>query len=106
VTVYVDDWRQPARVGRIYGKWSHLFAGPSDDVEELHAFAASLGLHREWFQDELWPLAHYDVTESKRRQATALGAVPIGWRQAAHRMREALNQARQAAAAGATGDTS
>ena len=43
----------------------HLTA---DSADELHAFAASVGLRREWFQSHrLW---HYDITTwSKRRRA-------------------------------------
>ena len=76
MSVYVDDWQQPARVGRYSARWSHLTA---DTVEELHTFAARLGLRRAWYQDSghRW---HYDVTESKRGQAITLGARPIGWR--------------------------
>jgi hypothetical protein len=73
MTVYVDDARIPARVGRWDSSWSHLFA---DTQDELHAFAARLGLRRSWFQDPTVtgkPLAakpgsraaenwHYDVT--------------------------------------------
>ncbi|WP_375539284.1 DUF4031 domain-containing protein [Mycolicibacterium sp. CBMA 335] len=40
MTVYVDDMRMPARVGRIEARWSHLIA---DTDVELHAFAASIG---------------------------------------------------------------
>lgn len=93
MTVYVDDARIPATVGRLDSAWSHLFA---DTTEELHAFAQRLGLRRSWFQDPVKtgkPKArpgsrashnwHYDVTESKRRQAVALGAVEVSWRQAA-----------------------
>jgi hypothetical protein len=80
MTVYVDDMRIPARVGKISGRWSHLFVGPGEDVQELHDFAAAIGLRRSWFQDR-WPLAHYDVTDSKRQQAIAAGAVPITWRE-------------------------
>lgn len=90
MTVYVDDVRIPATVGRFTAKWSHLTA---DTREELHEFAARLGLRRSHFQDpvvngkpratpgtraaENW---HYDVTESKRQQAIRLGAVPVPWR--------------------------
>ncbi len=95
MTVYVDDWRQPARVRRFNRTWSHLIVGPHDDLEELHAFAARIGLRRDSFQDEPWPLAHYNVTEPKRRQAIAAGAVPITWREAGRQMREALSRARQ-----------
>ncbi len=71
--VYVDDFRIPATVGRIKGRWSHLSA---DDDETLHAFAASLGLKREWFQPGTRPEAnHYDVTDAKRSEAIRMGAV-------------------------------
>ncbi|MEU0497967.1 DUF4031 domain-containing protein [Mycobacterium sp. NPDC006124] len=93
MTVYVDDARIPARVGRLSSIWSHLFA---DSPEELHDFAVRLGLRRSWFQDptktgkpfrakpgsraaQNW---HYDVTEGKRRQAVALGAVEVSSREA------------------------
>lgn len=92
MTVYIDDARIPAQVGRHRTTWSHLFA---DTQEELHAFAARLGLRRSWFQDPVKtgkPKArpgsraaqnwHYDVTEGKRRQAVALGALEVGWRDA------------------------
>lgn len=88
MAVYVDDFRVPARVKGISGRWSHMTA---DSREELHAFAARIGLQRKWFQDpvaqgkakpgtrfaEKW---HYDVTDSKRLQALELGAVAISWR--------------------------
>jgi hypothetical protein len=54
-------------------RWSHLTA---DDKDELHTFAARLGLQRSWFQDKPRGLWHYDVPDSKRQQAIALGAVP------------------------------
>lgn len=75
MTVYVDDMRMPARVGRISAKWSHLMA---DTDDELHEFAARLGLKRSWHQKPGTPLSHYDVTDSKRDEALRMGAVPIG----------------------------
>ena len=88
MTVYVDDIRIPARVGRMTARWSHLTVGPDDDIAELHAFAARLGLRRVWFQDKPWPHAHYDVTDSKRLQAIKNGAVAVTWRDAgAQRLR-------------------
>lgn len=74
MTVYVDNFRAPARVGRISGRWSHLTA---DDRDELHAFAERLGLQRSWFQDKGDGYWHYDVTDAKRAEAIRLGAVPI-----------------------------
>jgi len=80
MTVYVDNFRVPARVGKITGRWSHLFVAPGDDLGELHAFATAIGLRRAWFQDKR-PLPHYDVTDSKRHQAIAAGAVAISWKE-------------------------
>lgn len=92
MAVYVDDFRTSAQVGR--GRpsvWSHMTA---DSREELHEFAAKLGLRRSWFQDpcvngkykpkpgsrhaENW---HYDVTETVRQKAIAAGAVEVSWRE-------------------------
>lgn len=66
MAVYVDAegirWR-----GR---EWSHLVA---DSLDELHTFAARLGLQRRWFQSKsLYP--HYDVTASVRARALSMGA--------------------------------
>lgn len=78
MTVYVDDAKIPATVGRIKARWSHLFA---DTQDELHEFAASIGLKRAWFQgpprhDPFW---HYDVTEGKRQEAIRAGAQQVDW---------------------------
>jgi hypothetical protein len=96
MTVYVDDWRQRARVGRITARWSHLTVGPGDDLEELHVFAARIRLRRSWFQDKPWPRAQYDATDSKRQQAIAAGPVPVTWRDAARQRSRAVDVARQA----------
>lgn len=69
MTVYVDDAVHPWRGQR----WAHLMA---DTLEELHAFAALLGIPRRAFQDKTSG-AHYDVTTQLREQAIALGATAI-----------------------------
>ena len=73
MAVYLDDWRQPARLGTVDDRWSHLVA---DDEEELHAFAARMGMRRAWYQHkESRPhQGHYDVPERARSRALALGA--------------------------------
>jgi hypothetical protein len=76
MTVYVDDMRMPARVGRISARWSHLMA---DTDEELNAFAAQLGLQRSWAQYPGTWKSHYDVTDAKRHRAIQMGARPIGY---------------------------
>jgi len=67
--VYVDNaafaWR-----GR---RWAHLMA---DDLDELHAFAARLGIPRRAFQDRRSG-AHYDIDAATRARAIALGARPL-----------------------------
>ncbi len=69
MAVYVDDavtlWRGQ--------RWAHLMA---DTLEELHAFAARLGLPRRAFQNKTSG-AHYDVPAPMREHAIALGAVAI-----------------------------
>lgn len=95
MTVYVDNWRQRAKLGRYPGLWSHLMVGPGDDLAELHEFAASIGMRREWFQDEPWPRAHYDVPEFRRRMAIEAGAVEISCREGARMRLAALAERRR-----------
>jgi hypothetical protein len=90
MTVYVDDFRVQARVGRLNARWSHLTVGPDDDIEELHRFAVGIGLRRSWFQGPpKHRHPHYDVTDSKRQQAIAAGAVAITWREAGQMLADA-----------------
>lgn len=77
MAVYVDEpiWERGGLM------WCHLTA---DADEELHAFAAGLGLRRSRFQSKPgrpWT-DHYDITEHKRRRAVAGGAVEITTREA------------------------
>jgi hypothetical protein len=87
MAVYVDDWRQPATVGPVTARWSHLTA---DTTEELHTFARLIGLRRAWFQGHAHDRLrdHYDVTDRLRDEAIAHGAVAVTWRQAARARRE------------------
>ena len=85
MTVYVDNFRCPATVGGLRGRWSHLTA---NTPAELHAFALLIGLQPVWFQGRCksgpCPTAggvcvhfHYDVTDGKRKRAIERGAIPI-----------------------------
>jgi hypothetical protein len=67
MAVYVDNERIEWR-GRL---WCHLVA---DSLDELHAFAARIGLRRSWFQDRA-SFPHYDVTTEVRERALRSGAV-------------------------------
>ncbi len=54
----------------IYTDGTHLVTdGP---LEELHEFAESIGLRREWFQDHRHP--HYDLMGAKKKLAIERGA--------------------------------
>ena len=69
MAVYVDDVGHRFR-GMVM---CHLWA---DDVEELHAFAAKLGMRRSWFQcppKASWE--HYDISLDLKQMALALGAI-------------------------------
>lgn len=48
----------------------HMYA---DTLPELHVFAKSIGLKREWFQDHK-KLKHYDLNDGRRRAAVKMGA--------------------------------
>lgn len=56
--------------------WCHMVSDLSE--EELHEFAAHIGLRRAWAQ--LRPkasAAHYDLTPSRRIRAVAAGAIEV-----------------------------
>lgn len=74
MSVYVDD----AFVGSDWGKWTGGGHMQADTLDELHAFAQSIGLRREWFQDRPGrpERAHYDLTSGKRDAAILAGAIP------------------------------
>jgi hypothetical protein len=68
-------------------------------IEALHAFAARLGLKREWLHAD--PAgsdisSHYDLTPGKRALAVKIGAEEVSGREQA-RMRRAKRAARRAA---------
>jgi hypothetical protein len=69
VAVYIDqaiwDWHGL--------KWAHLLA---DDTDELHRFAARMGVHRTSYQGPpKTSIPHYDLTGFERRRAIAAGAI-------------------------------
>lgn len=70
MSVYVDklrDW------GWKLGPSCHLIA---DTIEELHEFAARLGLKRQWFQHNS-SCPHYDLTAGRRAMAVQLGVTEL-----------------------------
>ena len=57
-------------------EWCHMVSDES--LEELHEFAARIGLKRKAFQSVSRP--HYDLRPSKRRLAVSMGAEEVGMR--------------------------
>jgi hypothetical protein len=78
VTILVDHPIWPWR-GR---RWAHLVSDTSYD--ELHVFAAGLGIPRRTFQGD-----HYDVPEELRTVAITRGAVVVDGRVLVRRLRAA-----------------
>ena len=88
MAVYVDalrDW------GWRLGPSSHLITDGQN--EELHAFAARLGLKRSWFQAKASG-PHYDLTAARRARAVQLGAIELGDREFVAVLRRWREQAR------------
>jgi hypothetical protein len=69
MAVYVDE-----AVWLWHGlRWCHLLA---DDLDELHRFAAALGVKRSSYQGPpKTAVPHYDLTGFERRHALARGAI-------------------------------
>lgn len=86
--IYVDPLMPCAPSER--WRWNsacHLFA---DHDDEMHSFAAAIGLKREWFQKDD-RCHHYDLTEAMRHKAIRAGAREVTreeavriWRSRAH----------------------
>lgn len=71
MSVYVDAARhRTGPKGR--KKYCHMTA---DSEEELHAFAAFIGVKRCWFERSRKGVPHYDLDERKRVLALEAGAV-------------------------------
>ncbi len=78
MTLLVDDARWWWRGQR----WCHLVSDES--LEELHAFAAGLGIPHRAFQGD-----HYDIPEDRRAAVVAAGAVVVPSRELVRRLRQA-----------------
>jgi hypothetical protein len=71
VAVLVEPWREYPDAGLRWTHWCHMVSDV--DFEELHAFAARLGIPRRGFQGD-----HYDLPPHVRTRAVELGAVEVG----------------------------
>jgi hypothetical protein len=71
MAILVDELREYPGVELPFTAWCHMTTDGSFD--ELHEFAARLGLRRAWFQRD-----HYDLPPHGRAAAVALGAEEVG----------------------------
>jgi predicted kinase len=70
MAILVDELREYPDVALPFTSWCHM--ATDGELEELHAFAARLGLRRAWFQRD-----HYDLPPHGRAAAVALGAEEV-----------------------------
>lgn len=72
MSVYVDGL---FNYGWKLGPSCHLVA---DSENELHEFAAKIGMKRGWFQDgDTHTMPHYDLIARRRKAAVKIGAIEI-----------------------------
>jgi Protein of unknown function (DUF4031) len=77
--ILVDELREYPYTTLPYKHWSHMVSDESFD--ELHAFAARLGIPRHRFQGD-----HYDLPAFVHARAVAAGAIEVGTRELTARM--------------------
>jgi hypothetical protein len=77
--ILVDELREYPHTRLPFRHWCHLVS--DDSFDELHAFAARLGIPRYRFQRD-----HYDLPSHLRARAVALGAQEVGTRELTQRM--------------------
>jgi len=70
MAVLVDPLRDYPDAGLPVTLWCHMVSDA--DFDELHAFAAQLGIPRRRFQGD-----HYDLHSALRARALALGATEV-----------------------------
>jgi Protein of unknown function (DUF4031) len=79
VAILVDELREYPHTALPFRHWCHLVSDHS--FEELHGFAARIGIPRHRFQGD-----HYDLPPHLRSRAVALGAQEVGTRELTQRM--------------------
>jgi predicted kinase len=79
MAILVDELREYPGVELPFTVWCHM--ATDGTFEELHEFAARLGLRRAWFQRD-----HYDLPAHGRTAAVALGAEEVATSELLRRM--------------------
>jgi Protein of unknown function (DUF4031) len=77
--ILVDELREYPHTTLPYKHWSHMVS--DDSFDELHAFAARLGIPRHRFQGD-----HYDLPAFVHARAVAAGAIQVSTRDLTARM--------------------
>ena len=78
--IYVDFPSKNRFMPRV--QWCHMMTDGT--LEELHAFARKIGLHRGWFQEH--PVhPHYDLSLAYRTKAIHAGAQVVSSRDMIHK---------------------
>jgi hypothetical protein len=79
MAVLVDPLREYPDAGLPWTQWCHMVS--DDGFDELHTFAARMGIPRRRFQGD-----HYDLHPVLRDRAVALGALEVGTGELVERM--------------------
>jgi hypothetical protein len=79
MAILVDALREYPHVRLPFRHWCHLVS--DDGFDELHEFAAQLGIPRHRFQGD-----HYDLPPHLRERAVAFGACEVSTRELTERM--------------------
>ncbi|MGI5836322.1 MAG: DUF4031 domain-containing protein [Chloroflexota bacterium] len=76
--ILLDPLRSYPNCGLPIKNWCHMMTDDLTEagLQELHAMAKAIGLHRKWFQDHP-TLPHYDLIPCRRALALLLGAVEV-----------------------------
>lgn len=76
MSVYLDPLMNHG--GSATFKWTHSCHMFADTIEELNAFAVSIGLRLAWFQlGKGGKFPHYDLNAGRRRAAVRQGAIEL-----------------------------
>ncbi len=79
MAILIDPLREYPGTGLPFSHWCHAVSDAS--FEELHAFAARIGIPRRYFQGD-----HYDLPAHLRPRALELGAAAVTTRELLARM--------------------
>ena len=79
MAILVDDLREYPHTRLPFRYWCHMVSDAG--FEELHAFAAQMGIPRHRFQGD-----HYDLPPHLRSRAVKLGAHEVATRELTQRM--------------------